>query len=179
MALSGCLGTFKNNDFHLVFQICCFPPFFASLSPILTHMMPSWPHLGPSWRHLGASWGPPGASLGRPGSILWPPWAVLGASLEPSSSQDRLDTVKDPLKIASWSPSSSKDHPRCRHDDFSCLLDPNLGPIWPSPAASDPSKTMFFLRFFNVFAFRAPPKSQKHGAAVDRRRRLQSAAPCL
>ena len=130
----------KTLFFPKVFQRFRFPPMFASPSPVLTYMTPSWPHLGPSWRHLGASWGFSRVSLGRLGNLLWPPWAILGASLEPSLGIVALETAKDRLKIASWSPSSSKDHPRCRHDDFSCLLDPNLGSIWPSPAASDPSK---------------------------------------
>ena len=136
-------------------------------------MTPSWLHLVPSWRHPGASRGPAGASWGRLGDLLWPPWAALGTSLEPSWGPGRPETAQDRHKIASWSPSSSKDRSRCCQDGLYCQLHPNLSPNWLSPRATIPRRSSSTAaqeprntgrRSIAVGVFNPPPRVFSTGA---------------
>ena len=142
------------------------------------HLGPSWGLLGPSWGLFGTPWERPVASLGRLGGLL-------GASFGPSrgilANAKRRCAVLFDLKAVLMR--------------LGAILGPlgtALGPSWGrlgavlkrpgaqlglifDPARANPS---FHIAFLRPMSRQAPSKSQKHGAAVNRRRRLQSAAPC-
>ena len=153
--------------------------------------MPSCPHLDPSWGHLGPSWGPSWAHLG---AILGPsclPGALLGASLGPPSAflghlgamlattfRSHISFHPSSLDLGPfWGPLGSilerlgaNFRPSWAY--LGAFRDPSGSPgaCWGSPG---PFQGSFPL--FSVINRR--PRALKRGAAVDRRRRLQSAAP--
>ena len=125
--------------------------------------------MGPSGRHLGPNFGPSWAHLGLLGASLGRLGAISSTSFHHHISLKPSGGHLDPFGFdlgPSWG------HP-------GAVLGPSWGLPWPPSGLMGLPCSVLGPFFPQTLPQTAAQEPRNEGAAVDRRRRLQSAAPCL